>query len=621
MKTYFRILRYAKFYWKFLTLSVFFTILYALLNGASVYLMIPLLDTLFLGDSANTANAAVASNEITGWFNTLKYTIDQAFRSFVFAGTKIESLIRICLLILGTFILKNVAGYMQAYFLIFVEQGLIRDLRNQVYTHLNKLPMSFFKKERVGNLISRIINDIAFLQTSISATFLNAIREPLTIAVFLGIAFSISWELTLLAFLILPMTGIIIISVGRFLRKQTSQVQAKLADLTSLIQETTLGVKIVKAFGMEAYENKKFYKETSSFFRLNLRITRLKNLSSPTTEILSVLVGVIIMYMGGNMVLSTEEIRASEFVGFILAIFQMMTPIKELGGINNRIQESSAAADRVFEILDTEPDIKDPAQPAELKEFSHDISFDHVTFQYDDGNEKVLDDISFTVKKGEIVALVGPSGSGKSTLVDLIPRFFDPTGGAVLIDGQDIRSFRLSDIRSRIGIVTQETILFNESIRNNIAYGLVDCPMDKIVEVAKIANAHHFIAELPEGYDTNIGERGVKLSGGQRQRLSIARALLKDPEIMIFDEATSSLDNESELLVQEAIDRLMHNRTVVVIAHRLSTIRNASKIVVLERGKIVQEGTHPDLLQVETGLYKKLYEMQFRDKGENGSDQ
>lgn len=619
MKTYLRIISYAKKYWKHLVVSIICTILFASFNGLSVYLTIPLLDTLFQesGGMVKTEETSTVQDDYSSFLpdpiEDVKNEITELFNDFVFTGNTMESLFRICIVILVAFLLKNIFGYMQAYFLIFVEQGIVKDMRNEAYSRLHELPMSYFKRERVGNLISRIMNDVAFIQTSISATFMNAIREPLSIVVFLGIAVSISWKLTIFAFIILPFSMAIISWIGNKLRKQSSIIQQKVADITSIIQETISGVKIVKAFVREDYENKKFTKETDNFFRLMLKITRTRNLAAPITETLSVIVGVGIVFYGGSLVLEDGSLKASEFLGFLFAIFQLMPPIKELSTVNNRIQESAAAGDRIFEVIDTEPDIKNIPNCKPINRFEESIRFENVSFMYEDGEEKVLNDVSFEVPKKSILALVGPSGGGKSTLVDLIPRFFDPTGGSILIDGIDIKNYCIGDLRSLIGIVTQETILFNESIRNNIAYGSHEIPLERIEEAAKVANAHDFIMELPEGYNTNIGERGVKLSGGQRQRIAIARALLKNPEIMIFDEATSALDNESELLVQEAIERLMQNRTVLVIAHRLSTIRNASNILVLDRGSIVQQGTHEQLIDDNTGLYYKFYQMQFRD--------
>jgi len=364
---------------------------------------------------------------------------------------------------------------------------------------------------------------------------------------------------------------------------------------------------------MEEYENKKFFSETQKFFKLVLRITRIRNISSPVTEFLSVIVGVLIIYFGAQLVIVDKSIKPSEFITFLFAIFQLMPPVKELSSVNNRIQESSAAAERIFEILDTEPKIKNAESPVTVNSFKESITFKDVSFHYDDSDELILDRINLEVKRGTINAIVGSSGAGKTTMVDLLPRFYDPTSGKILLDGIDIKEIRIEDLRRLMGIVTQETVLFNESVIRNIAYGLENCDKEKVIEAAKAANAHNFILELPKGYDTIIGEKGTKLSGGQRQRLSIARALLKNPPIMILDEATSSLDNESEVLVQEAIERLMQDRTTFVIAHRLSTIRNSDRIIVLDKGKIVQDGKHEGLLADQSGIYRKLYELQFRD--------
>ena len=531
----------------------------------------------------------------------------------MFSGDKTTALFKICVIILFAFLAKNIFGYLQAYYLAYVEQGLIKDLRDSAYKHLHKLPMSYFKNEKTGNLISRITNDVNVVQSSVSAVFLNLIREPLTIIVFLGIALSISWQLTLFSIVILPFSIAIISWVGLILRKQSAILQAKMSDITTVLHETISGVKIVKAFGMENYENKKFTGETYSFFKIVLKIVRIRNSSSPITEFLSVVVGIFIIYYGGKLVLVSGTLKASEFLGLLFAIFQLMPPIKELSGVNNRIQESSAAADRVFEILDTKPTITNIENAKSVNSFSDCIEFSDVCFHYDDSDEPVLKNICFTVNKGEIIALVGSSGSGKTTLVDLLPRFYDPISGRILLDGNDIKEIKIEDLRRLMGIVTQETVLFNDTIKNNIAYGLNDFSMEKIIEASKAANAHNFIMDFPKGYETIVGERGAKISGGQRQRLSIARALLLNPQIMIFDEATSALDSESEILVQEAIERLMHDRTTFVIAHRLSTIRNADKILVLDDGKIIQEGEHDELMQVGNGLYRKLYELQFRD--------
>ena len=618
VKTYFRILQYVKPYWKHLLLSIIFTIFFAILNGVSVYLTIPLLDTLFQESNRGQVVEQISPIEKAGsilpnWILNIGDSLSKNFNEFVLSGDKTDALLKICLLVLIAFFLKNIFNYLQAYFMTYVEYGAMNDLRNVAYKHLHQLPMGFFKKERVGNLISRFTNDVAIVQASITATFLNLIREPLTIIVFLIIALSISWRLTLISLIVLPFTMIIIYLIGLKLRKQSGKIQAKLADITSILQETISGVKIVKSFTMEEYENRKFFSETLSYFKLILKIVRVRNLSSPLTEFLSVIIGVFIIYYGGVLVLEQNTLKASEFLGFLFAIFQLMPPIKELSSVNNRIQESSAAGDRIFEILDTKPSIRDNESSIGKNSFERKIVFNNVSFQYEDAVEPILKEINFTVSNGEILALVGPSGGGKSTLVDLIPRFYDPTDGDIFLDDINLKNIKIESLRKMMGIVTQETFLFNESVKNNIAYGLEDYPLEKIIEAAKTANAHNFIIEMPEGYNTIIGERGIKLSGGQRQRLSIARAILKNPDIMIFDEATSALDNESEILVQEAIERMMVNRTTFVIAHRLSTIRNATRIIVLDRGKIVQFGKHEDLIGDEKGLYRKFNEMQFRD--------
>jgi subfamily B ATP-binding cassette protein MsbA len=618
MKTYFRILAYVRPYWKHLLLTILFSLFYAIFNGISVYLVIPLLDTLFQESSAiqsvdSTSTGETASSIVPDFIIDLKDSIVSWFTDFVYVGDKIDILLKICLLILLVFFLKNVFGYLQAYFMAYIEYASMNELRNSTYKHLHKLPLSFFKKEKVGNLISRITIDILKVQESISATFNNLVKEPFTILVFLVMAVSISWKLTLIAMVILPISMLVILWIGFKVRARSTTVQEKLADITSVLQETISGVKVVKAFGMEPYENKKFASETKNFLKTVLKVVRIRNSASPVTELISVIVGAVIIYYGGILILTESVISASLFMGFLLVIFQMMRPIKELSTVNNRIQEASAAADRVFEILDIVPEIKNIPNAKTLVEFKDSIVFENVSFKYNDSDEWILKDISFNVSKGDIIALVGPSGGGKSTLVDLIPRFYDPAEGRLLIDNTDSKQFTIESLRSKMGIVTQETFLFNASIKQNIAYGLEDYPFEKIVEVAKTANAHNFIIESSDGYDTIIGERGVKLSGGQRQRITIARALLKNPEIMIFDEATSALDSESEILVQEAIERLMKNRTTFVIAHRLSTIRNANKILVIDNGQNVQEGTHDDLIKDENGLYKMLYDMQFRD--------
>ncbi len=619
MNTYRRILSFVKPYRKHLATAIICTVFFSLLHGASIYLTIPLLDTLFQQTKPTSVNVEVKqhiskpSSIVPNSLIEFSNDIANKFNHYIFSGEITEILLKISLLILVAFFGKSIFAYLQAYFLVYVQQGVIKDIRNKIYAHLHKLPISFFKNEKTGDLISRIVHDSYTIQNGISDVFISLIREPITIIVFTIIAISISWKLFLFSLIILPFSILIIGWIGTIVRKQSKIMQQQMGKITAIIHETISGAKIVKAFGMEEFENSKFRNETLRYFRIILKIMRIRNIASPATELIAVFVGVIIIYYGGILVLVDKSIKASEFLGFLFAVFQMIPPMKQMATVNNKIQESMAAGDRIFEILDTEPNIRNVNNPTIIKSFNDKIEFNDIIFKYDNSDELILNNVTVTANKGEIIALVGSSGAGKTTFVDLIPRFYDPVEGEILLDGINIKQLELKSLRSLMGIVTQETVLFNESVKSNIAYGLNETPMEKIIEAAKIANAHKFIQNLPEGYDTIIGEQGTKLSGGQRQRISIARALLKNPPIMIFDEATSALDNESEMLVQEAIEKLMHERTTFVIAHRLSTIRNANKIIVLEKGKIVQVGKHEELLADERGIYRKLYELQFRN--------
>jgi ATP-binding cassette, subfamily B, bacterial MsbA len=610
LNTYLRIIRFAKPYWKHIASSVGCTFLYSLFSGVSIYLFVPLLNILFHPDRFNgnqISDTFKVPLPLTGFFENVKQTLF----TFVFQGNQIDALLKICIIIIVAFLLKNLFGYLQSFFMNYAEEGVIKDLRNALYRHLHDLPLGYFSNERTGELISRITNDVSIINGGVSALFFTLVREPLLIIVFLSLALALSWQLTLISLLVFPFSLSIIGWIAVRLHKERGVSQERLADITSVLQETISGVKVVKAFGMEEFENKKFNRYTYRYFASLVKITRMRDLASPMTEILSVIAGAVIIWYGGRQVLLEHSLDASEFLGFLLIIFQIMPPIKELTSVNNRIQESTAAGRRIFEILDTEPSIRNIEHPKQLQEFVECIEFQHVCFTYN-GQDIVLDDIDLRIEKGEVIAIVGPSGSGKTTFVDLLPRFYDPTSGSILIDGIDLRDLNVQTVRDKIGIVTQETILFNDTVRNNIAYGLENASIDSIVAAAKAANAHEFIMAMPQQYANAIGERGVKLSGGERQRLSLARAILKNPPILILDEATSALDTESEILVQEAIDHLMSGRTSIVIAHRLSTIQHADRIIVLDDGKIVEVGKHADLLSNPTGLYRKLYELQFR---------
>ena len=612
MTIYLRVLKYLLPYKKKLALSMVCSVIFSVFSGISLYLTIPLLETLFSG-TAEVGVVATTSgpSALSSWFQGIKDSVSQAFREVVFRGSAQDSLLIICVIIVVAFFIKNLFGYLQSNLMTHVEQGLIRDLRNRLYRHIHDLPLGYFTNERTGNLISRVMNDVNVVNSGMSATFFTMIREPLLVIVYLSIALFLSWKLTVISLVVFPLVLLVIASVGRRVHRESGLVQERIADLISVLHETISGVKVVKAFGMEEFENRKFADQNEQYLRTILKITRIRNLASPTTEFLSALAGGAVIWYGGLLVLTQESMKASEFLGFLFVVFQLMPPIKELSSVNNRIQEATAAGRRVFEILDTEPHIKDRPNAIGLETFNSSIDIRNVSFHYAEG-DLVLADVNLSIRKGEVVAIVGPSGSGKSTLVDLVPRFYDPTAGSIAIDGIDLRDVRVKSLRDKIGIVTQETILFNDTVKNNIAYGLEDSPLDRVIAAAKAANAHHFISEMPRGYDSIIGERGVKLSGGERQRLALARAILKNPPILILDEATSALDTESEILVQEAIERLMAGRTSIVIAHRLSTVQHADRIFVLEAGRIVEVGKHEELLRNTHGLYKKLYELQFR---------
>ncbi|HNW59742.1 MAG TPA: ABC transporter ATP-binding protein [bacterium] len=626
MALYFRILRYLKPYWKSLLGSLVCIFFFTLFSSASLVSIIPFLGTIF--DAPQSRQAAVqapaqpAGGEIAaaapagsgpGLSASLRARLtrykDQAV-AWLTGGSRRDALKRLCLFIILMIFLKGFFDYFQSYLMAGVEQGVIRDIRNDLYRQINRLSLGYFTQTRTGQIISRITNDVTLVNSGVSASFVTLIKNPLLIITYLGIAIYLSWSLTLVALVVAPFTMGIVGWIGLKLKRESTISQERMANLTSVLQETIAGQRVVKAFAMEEFEIRKFSGEAHRYYETLLRITRTRNLASPLTEFLGTMIAVGILWFGGQQVLAGRMLSPEEFMGFLVIVFSLMQPVKELSTVHNRLQEAMAAAERIFAVLDLEPAVQSLPGAVAVAEFRDAIELREVTFSYGRG-EEVLREVSLTVHKGEILAIVGPSGAGKSTLVDLIPRFYDPIRGSIALDGVDLRNLEVGHLRRLMGIVTQETILFNDSVRNNIAYGLDSKPLEEIVEAARIANAHDFIMQLPGGYETNIGERGVALSGGQRQRLAIARAVLKNPPILILDEATSALDTESEVLVQQAIERLMRNRTSFVIAHRLSTILHADRIIVLEKGRVVQSGVHAELVALP-GVYQKLYSMQFR---------
>ncbi|MFH1941978.1 MAG: ABC transporter ATP-binding protein [bacterium] len=624
MKLYLRLLKYVRRYWGWLLTSIFCMVIFAVFSSFSVWMIAPFLGTIFSAEEQNSDSLTLDSfeqiDDVTvvdsvpkkvDLLMKLKHLLKTKMDHYLLAGSKTDSLKRICIVFFIIFFIRNIFQYAQLYTIAAVEHGVMKDIRDDLFSHFSHLPLSYFHKRRAGQIISRVTNDVEVVNKGINVSFTNLTRDPILIFMYLGMAIIISWELTIIAFIVLPVSMIVIIHIGKQLRTFSARRQEKMAVLTSLLQEMVTGIRVVKAFAMERFEIARFKLESERWFKDVIHIVRVQKLSSPLTEQLSIFVGMFILWYGGSQVLSGEIVSAEMFIIFLGCIFSMIHPLKELSNVNNSIQEGLAAADRIFRVLDTPAEIVEEKSAVELTEIRGSIEFNDIAFAYENENW-VLRDISFAIEPGEVVALVGPSGAGKSTLADLLPRFYEPLRGSITVDGIDIRSIKLQSLRSLMGIVTQEIILFNDTVRNNIAYGLKDIPDEQIVAAAQAANAHEFIMRMPDRYDTFIGDRGVKLSGGQRQRISIARAILKNPPILIFDEATSSLDTESELQVQAAIDNLMRNRTTLVIAHRLSTVQNADRIVVMKDGRIVQMGTHRELIE-QDGVYRTLYQLQFRE--------
>ncbi len=581
----------------------------------SVGLIMPFVDTLFKPappPQQVTLSPGGGPASDTGGFEGLKQTFSASIDQLMWHFDRIELLQILCVLIVLSFLLKNVFGLGQSYFMSAVEQGIMRDLRVTLYTHLHSLSLSYFTEERKGNIISRLTNDVRIINDSVMAVINSVFRDPPQIIAYSVVLFLFNWKLTILVSLLLPATGLVIGKIGNTLKRASVSSQERMADITSILDETLSGIRIVKAFGMEHFEIEKFKKETRRFQEVMLRIIRRRSFGGPVSETLgATAVAIILWFMGQGILRGESDMTPGGFLFYITMIFQLMQPLKLFTQVFNSYQEGVAAGGRVFKILDERPRVHSKEGALRLGGFNEKIEYDRVSFRYDTGR-MVLQEVSFTIAQGEIVALVGPSGSGKSTMVDLLPRFYDVTGGAIRIDGIDLRDLSIDSLRSLIGVVTQETILFNDTVHNNIAYGHPEIPEHLLVEAAKAANAHDFIVKLPQGYETTIGDRGVKLSGGERQRLSLARAILKNPPILILDEATSALDTESELLVQDAIEHLMKGRTSIVIAHRLSTVQHADKIVVIEDGRVREIGQHTELLREDGSLYKRLYDLQFR---------
>ncbi len=511
--------------------------------------------------------------------------------------------------VVAIYLVKGACSYAQTVLMNFIGQRVIADLRNTLYAKIQEQSLAFFAKNPTGVLMSRITNDVGFIQGAVSEAVTSLLKDSFTIVCLVFVIFYRDWKLAIIAMVVFPLTIYPIATFGRKMRRVATRTQVTMGSLTSLLQETISGTRIVKAFGMEDHENRRFARENENLFRLTLKSVSVSAISSPFMEFLGGIGIAAIVFYGGYQVIQNHSTPGT-FFSFLTALIMLYEPIKRLTNVNNTIQQGIAAAIRVFGIIDTIPEILDRPSAAVLPRISRDIVLENVSFRYE--QTPVLKNINLRISAGEVLAFVGMSGGGKTTLVNLIPRFYDVTSGRILIDGHDLRDVTLASLRKQIGMVTQQTILFNDTVRNNIAYGSLDISEADIVRAARAANAHEFISRLPQGYDTLIGEQGTKLSGGERQRISIARAILKDAPILILDEATSSLDTEAEIEVQGALENLMQGRTTLVIAHRLSTIRNADRIIVLVNGEIIEEGTHETLL-ARQGEYAKLYNMQFKE--------
>ncbi len=511
---------------------------------------------------------------------------------------------------IGLYLVRLLATYFQTYLMSYISNRLTIDLRVEMYTHIQKLSLDFFEKFRQGDIMSRLLGDIGAIETVIRQSFTQVIPQTLTLIGVLGYLIYLNWKLTLMTFGVLPLFVWLIQIFGNRVRRISSKIQRKSADIVSVLQESLAAIRVVKAFSTENYEIKRFIRENERNFIFNMKNARIAALQEPVIGFLQFMAFLIVIWYGGQLVV-TNQLSVENLIGYFTGIMLLIDPVIALSKVYTMIQGAFSSAERVFTILDIKPTVKEKKNAIVLTEVKGDIIFDHVTFSYNADEKPVLVDICVDIKAGQTIALVGPSGAGKSTFVNLIPRFYDVCEGAIKIDGHLVKELNIFSFRNRIGIVPQETVLFSGSIENNIAYGKIGASRLEIVEAARFANAEEFILRQKNGYVTRIGERGLKLSGGQRQRIAIARAILKDPRILILDEATSALDNESEKLVQDALERLMKGRTTLVIAHRLSTVINADKILVFESGRIVGEGTHDELL-LSCALYRKLYEMNFK---------
>jgi len=592
MREYLKLLRFAKPYLGLFSLASVCMIFSAIFDGVSLTMLIPFCDKVFTNKKIIIPAKLPAF--LTNFVDKVNNIPPEQLLGYMVTG------------VIVLFILKGFFAYWQSYLMSNIGQHVVKDIRYKLYAKLQSLSMDYFTHKRGGEMISRITNDVRLVENAVAYGSTDLIYQTALVVIFLFLTFFLNFKLAIVCVFLVPLISFPIVRVGKILRKLSKKSQEKMADINSLLYETIIGTRIVKAFNMENYEVEKFDRVNYDYYKISMKSIKRMLFLSPLTELLGVFAAAFIIFWGGRDIIS-GKISFGVFGVSMGALLSLIRPFKKLSQVNSINQQAVAASERIYEVLDTEPTVKERTDAKELGVFSHSVAFDHVWFNY--GEQEILKDLNLEIRRGQMVAIVGPSGTGKTTMVDLIPRFYDPKKGRILIDGIDIKEVSLRSLRQQIGIVTQETILFNDTICANIAYGNCNASQKDIEQAAAQAHAHDFIRHLPQGYDTIIGDRGMKLSGGERQRIAIARALLKNPPILILDEATSQLDSEAERIVQDALDRLIQGRTVFVIAHRLSTIRNAHRIVVLDRGAIVEQGPHAELV-VRNGLYKRLYEMQ-----------
>ena len=603
MNTYFRLLQYAKPYKWLIPQYFVYTLLFVLFSIVNLAVLAPLLNLLF--KPASTAAAETTSVDSNPWSLEQFYTY---LNEFIATQTKEDALYTICLILIISVVFANLFNYLTLMLQAKARTNAITNLRNSVFNRITELDMGYFTDARKGDLMTKVSTDVQNIEATIVNSLTVLFKEPFLIMGYFFILFFISAELTLYTLLLVPLSGSAISYIAKRLKRRAQFTQESISRLTNILEETLSGIRIIKAFNAQWYTQKKFTSEAGVYARQSMKMATKSNLSAPLAQVLGTSMLCLILLIGGHMVLSdSHQLDPSKFILFLITFGQLIVPAKNIANAFTNIQKGLVSSERVFQLIDTPIKVTDHENAQDLINYKSHISFEGVDFAYAD--RKVLNDISFHITKGSTVAMVGQSGGGKSTIADLLARFYDPAKGSIRVDGLDIKDITISSLRKKMGIVTQESILFNDTIRQNISFGKAEADLEEIIAAAKIANAHQFIMQLEKGYDTIIGEQGSKLSGGQKQRMSIARALLKNPEILILDEATSALDSESEKLVQDAILNLTKNRTTLVIAHRLSTIQNADLILVLKEGKIIQSGSHLELIK-EAGVYKTLLEIQ-----------